>query len=238
MESLFKKNVLIIGATGGIGSETAKLIQSSQANVFITGRDYSKLQENAQSLNIPTEQVFEMDITNPHAVQEVADEIHSQIAQLDIIINAAGIGIIKPLDQLTYEDFDQTINVNLKGAFYVFKSFLPPMKAAKKGLIINIPGVLGKTPMMGAGAYAASKYGINGLTKSIREELRRTEVRITNIYLGGVDTPFWNNIDLRVQRNKFITQKEAAKSIWFLCQQPRSGVVSEMVIQPFNHQAI
>ena len=112
------------------------------------------------------------------------------------------------------------------------------MKAKKEGLIINIPGVLGKAPMAGAGAYSASKYGINGLVKSVREELKRTNIRITNIYLGGVDTPFWDNIDMKVRREKFITEKEAAKSIWFLCQQPKSGVVSEMVIQPFNHQVI
>lgn len=238
MESLFKKNVLIVGATGGIGQETARLVKSSGAQVFITGRNASRLQAVAAALELSPQQVFEMDITDPASVQGVADQIHAQIGQLDIMVNAAGIGIIKPLESLTYEDFDQTIAVNLKGTFNLLKSFLPPMKAAKKGLIVNIPGVLGKTPMNGAGAYSASKYGVNGLVKSVREELKRTEVRITNLYLGGVDTPFWDNIDMRVQKDKFITQKEAAKSVWFVCQQPRSGVVSEMVIQPFNHQAI
>ena len=124
------------------------------------------------------------------------------------------------------------------GAFYVVKSFLEPLKLKKTGLIINIPGVLGKTPMAGAAAYSASKYGLNGMMKSIREELKRTEIRITNIFLGGTDSAFWDTIDLRVQRDKFISAEEAAKSIWFLCQQPSSGVVSEMVLQPFNHQAI
>lgn len=238
MESLFKKNVLIVGATGGIGQEAARLIKGSGAQVFVTGRDASRLQATAAALELTDNQVFQMDITDPTAVQAVADRIHAQVGQLDILVNAAGIGIIKPIEKLTYEDFDQTIAVNLKGTFNLLKSFLPPMKAAKKGLIVNIPGVLGKSPMAGAGAYAASKYGINGLVKSVREELKRTEVRITNLYLGGVDTPFWDSIDLRVQKDKFITQKEAAKSVWFICQQPRSGVVSEMVIQPFNHQAI
>ena len=238
MESLYKKKVLIIGATGGLGQETAKLVKSSNANLFITGRNATALQEVGESLGLDNDHTFQLDITQPSAVEAVAAQIHQQIGQLDIVINAAGIGIIKPLEKLTYEDFDQTIDVNLKGTFYLLKAFIPPMKTAKKGLFINIPGVLGKTPMAGAGAYAASKYGINGLVKSIREELRRTEVRISNIYLGGVDSPFWDNIDMRVNRAKFIQVKEAARAIWFLCQQPRSGVVSEMVIQPFNHQAI
>ncbi|MEL7341042.1 MAG: SDR family NAD(P)-dependent oxidoreductase, partial [Bacteroidota bacterium] len=98
--------------------------------------------------------------------------------------------------------------------------------------------VLGKAPMAGAAAYAASKYGLNGMLKSVREELKRTQVRITNVYLGGVNSAFWDDIDLRVPHDKMITPQEAARSIWFLCQQPSSSVVSEMVLQPFYHQAI
>lgn len=235
---LANKKVLLVGATGGIGEEALKLLKGSQANVFITGRDKTKLDELAREYQVPNDQVFRMDVCQEEEVNQVAQAIHQKIPKLDILINAAGIGIIKPLDKLTSEEFGRTLDVNLKGAFHLFRAFLPPMKEAKKGMIINMPGVLGKTPMAGAAAYAASKYGLNGLTKSIREELRRTEVRITNIYLGGTDTPFWDEIDLRVNRDKFVTAKEAGRAIWFLCQQPSSGVVSEMVLQPFNHQAI
>lgn len=108
------------------------------------------------------------------------------------------------------------------------------MKAQKKGLIVNIPGVLGKVPMAGAAAYSASKYGLTGMMQRIREELKRTDIRITSLFLGGVDSPFWDTIHLRVQRDKMIIAEEAAKAIWFLCQQQ----VREMVLQPFNNQAI
>ncbi|MEM0993939.1 MAG: SDR family oxidoreductase [Bacteroidota bacterium] len=238
MELLQNKNVLIVGATGGIGAESTRLIKHNKANVFITGRDESKLREIASQNGIPDTQVFALDITNAAAVEAVGQKIHEQIGQLDVLVNAAGMAIIKPLESMTFEDFNTVIDVNLKGTFHLIKVFLPPMKAVKKGLVVNIPGVLGKTPMAGAAAYSASKYGINGMLKSVREELRRTNVRITNLYLGGVDSPFWDTIDMRVNRDKFITAKEAAKAVWFLCQQPTSGVVSEMVIQPFNHQAI
>lgn len=238
MEMIANKKVLVVGATGGIGAETVKLLKTSQANLFITGRDSTKLAELAQEHDISPNQVFTMDITDEAAVNQVAKKIFAIVPKIDIVVNAAGIGIIKPIDALTGEEFSRTIDVNLKGTFYLFKAFLPAMKEAKKGLFINLPGVLGKTPMAGASAYSASKYGVNGLTKSIREELRRTEVRITNIYLGGTDTPFWDEIDMKVNRGKFVTAKEAARAIWFLCQQPNSGVVSEMVLQPFNHQAI
>lgn len=238
MENISGKNILIVGASGGIGAESAILLKQSGANLFLTGRDINKLQVLNEKLRLPVNQVLQMDITNENQVADVAQQIHSIVPQLDILINASGIGIIKPLEQLSVAEFHQSLNVNLVGTFSLMKHFLPPMKAVKQGLIINLPGVLGKTPMAGASAYAASKYGLNGMMKSLREELKRTRIRITNIYMGGVDTPFWDNIDLRVQRDKFITAKEAARTVWFLCQQPDSGVVSEMVLQPFNHQAI
>lgn len=238
MEKLSEKNVLIVGATGGIGGETVKLLKQSGANIFITGRDSDKLNTIGTYNNISDDNVFTADISKPDEVEALAEQYFSQNETIDVLVNAAGVGIIKPLEQLADDDFLQSINYNLFGAFLLLKAFVPKMKEQKKGLIINIPGVLGKTPMAGAAAYTASKYGLNGMLKSVREELKRTEVRITNLFLGGVDTPFWDTIDLRVQKDKFIVAEEAAKAIWFLCQQPTSGVVSEMVIQPFNHQAI
>ena len=179
-----------------------------------------------------------MDITDENSVNTTIQQILSITPVIDILVNAAGIGIIKPLETLTTADFDHTLQINLFGSFYLSKAILPAMKLVKKGLIINIPGILGKVPMAGAAAYSASKYGLVGMMQSIREELKRTDIRITNLFLGGVDSAFWDNIDLRVQREKMIQSEEAAKAIWFLCQQPLSGVVSEMVLQPFNHQAI
>lgn len=238
MESIKDKNVFIIGATGGIGAATARLLKMSGAKLFLAARDADKLTQLAEELDVEPSHRFVVDITNFEQLKKVANSVHEEVGSVDILINATGLGIIKPIELLTEEDFMQTLQVNLVGAFYLLKSFLEPMKEKKKGLIINIPGVLGKTPMAGAVAYSASKYGLNGMMKSVREELKRTDIRITNVFLGGTDTPFWENIDLRVQKDKFVTAEEAAKSIWFLCQQPSSGVVSELVLQPFNHQAI
>jgi NADP-dependent 3-hydroxy acid dehydrogenase YdfG len=238
MEKLTNKTVLIVGASGGIGTETAKLLKQSGANLLLTGRNMTKLHTTADAVGIPAHHRYALDVAVPEQVDAVAASIHAEFGHIDILINASGIGIIKPLETLTHEDFTRSLNVNLVGAFNLLKAFLPPMKEQKKGLVINLPGVLGKTPMAGAAAYSASKYGLNGMLKSVREELKRTDIRITNIYLGGTDTGFWDTIDMRVQRDKFVTAEEAAKAIWFLCQQPASGVVSEMVLQPFNHQAI
>jgi short-subunit dehydrogenase len=236
MDSLKNKKVLIVGATGGIGAHLVKLINNSGAQVWIAGRQLAKLNLIAETNQLPASQILEVDLSNTDAVQSFVKKIENEA--FDIYINAAGIGIIKPLNQLAVADMQLSYQVNVLSTFEIVKAILPKMIEVKKGLIINIPGILGKIPMSGAAAYCASKYALVGMMQSIREELKRTEIRITQVYLGGVDSPFWDNIDLRVQRDKMIQAEEAAKSIWFLCQQPSSGVVSEMVLQPFNHQAI
>lgn len=238
METVKGKNILIAGATGGIGSKAAKLLQQSGANIFITGRTADKLLTIQEELQLPANKTFVADLSNPDQVQQLASAFFSVYPTIDVLVNASGIGIIKSMDNLSEVEFLRTLNYNLYAPFLLCKNFLPSMKEQKKGLIINIPGVLGKVPMAGAAAYSASKYGLVGMMQSIREELKRTDIRITNLFLGGVDSAFWDTIDLRVQREKMIVAEEAAKAIWFLCQQPASGVVSEMVLQPFNHQAI
>jgi NADP-dependent 3-hydroxy acid dehydrogenase YdfG len=236
MEQLKNKNILLLGATGGIGANLLKLLTNSGANVWMAGRQLDKLQALSQENNIPNERVLQVDLADAQAVQLFIEKISA--ISFDTFINAAGIGVIKPLDQLQISEMQLSLQVNVLSIFEIVKSILPKMIEVKKGLIINIPGILGKTPMSGAAAYCASKYALVGMMQSIREELKRTEIRITQVYLGGVDSPFWDTINLRVQREKMIQAEEAAKSIWFLCQQPTSGVVSEMVLQPFNHQVI
>jgi short-subunit dehydrogenase len=238
METIKNKNILVVGATGGIGSELVKLLKSSGADLFITGRNENKLNQIALQHQIEESCCYAGDLTQKDNIIQLNQKYFNRYTTIDFLINTSGIGIIKSSEQLTEEEFLQTLMLNVYSPFMIIKSFLPSMKETKKGLIIHVPGVLGKVPMLGSAAYSASKYGLVGMLQSIREEIKRTEIRITNLFMGGVDSPFWDNIDLRVQKDKMITSEEAAKAIWFLCQQPTSGVISEMVLQPFNHQAI
>lgn len=238
MNSLKGKHILIAGATGSIGSLAAKLLAGSGARLFLAGRNGEKLSQVAGECGVPPGHTFTLDFSDPAKVNELREKYFAGFPVIDILINASGVGIIKPMESLTEEDFMQSLQDNLFAPFLLVKAFLPSMKELKTGLVINIPGVLGKVPMAGAAAYSASKYGLVGMMQSIREELKRTDVRITNLFLGGVDSAFWDTIDLRVQREKMIKAEEAARAIWFLCQQPAGAVVSEMVLQPFNHQAI
>ena len=173
MEILANKKILIVGATGGLGRETAQLIKNSQGKIICTGRNTDKLKQLGNDLNLDPKALIPMDITNPMDVERATEQVFEQFNRLDILINATGVGIVKPFEDLSYDDFQKTLDVNLKGTFHLVKNFIPKMKAEKKGLFINIPGVLGKVPMAGAVAYAASKYGVNGMMKSLREEAKK-----------------------------------------------------------------
>jgi len=238
MDKIKGKHILITGASGDIGRALAVQLHSSGAILYLSGRDSQRLTDVAATCAVPPERIFPADLRLSGSVKTMAEKVHKLTPQLDIIIHAAGIGIIKPLEQLTEEDLRTSMETNFYSFFHLMKEFLPPMKNSGKGLVINIPGVLGKTPMAGASVYAAAKYALNGFIKSVREELKRTEIRISEVFLGGVDSAFWDTIDMRVQRDKMIKPEDAARAIWYLCQQPSSGVVSELVLQPFNHQAI
>jgi len=112
MESLRGKNVLIVGATGDIGMHTARLLQGSGASLFLSGRDSVALQSFAQSIGVPAAQYFAADLQESPAVAELAQRYFSAFPTIDILINASGIGVIKPIETLSEEEMMQTLQIN------------------------------------------------------------------------------------------------------------------------------
>lgn len=102
------------------------------------------------------------------------------------------------------------------------------------------PGILGKAVMKNTSVYSASKFAVAGLTKALVEEQRRGAVKFTLLYLGGVDTEFWDNprVDMRVQKDKMLTTQEVAKAVYYAASQPSLSVLNEIVIQPESHQIV
>mgnify|MGYP000498137082 CR=1 FL=1 len=228
---IFMSNTLITGATSGIGHELAARLIARGDSVFLTGRSSEKLQ-NFGSPHLAA------DLTSPGAAEKIVNGAVDAMGSIDAVIHCAGIGLIKPAADTTDAEFTHVMNVNTRATFLLARESCRVMAAAKKGLFITIPGILGKAPMRNASAYVASKYAVTGMIKCFAQEYQRSGIRFCLFHLGGVDSPFWDNIAMAVQREKMIPVSTAADLILQAIDAPPHLVLSEVVMQPESHQLI
>lgn len=230
------KVTVIVGATGGIGSALAEKLAAAGSKLVLAARNERKLAELASTLAglTPTLPV-PTDITQPQQVASLMQQAAAQFDKIDVLVNAAGAGVMKQFNKLTPEDLDAMLEVNLKGSFYTTQAAANLMKENRSGHICNIIGILGKHPMAMAAAYSASKYGAVGFSKCMAEEVRRYGIKMTLCYFGGVDTPFWDNVSLKVDRRKMLRPQTAVEAIWFALTAEPQAVPFEINIQPESH---
>ena len=234
------KTALIVGASRGIGRASAELFAKAGANVVISARNESELMEAEFALNNIGGETLALaaDAAIEADVKVLVDESINKFGAIDYLIHAAGAGILKPFGDLTAEDLDFLLTANVKTAFNVLQAVLPKMAENKFGRVVAIPGILGKAPMMQASAYCAAKYALTGMIKCLKDEYKRYGIRFSLMHFGGVDSPFWNNILMKVQRDKMLSIDAAANAVFFAATQTGEGVMSEIVLMPENHQLV
>jgi NADP-dependent 3-hydroxy acid dehydrogenase YdfG len=236
---LQNKVVVITGAGRGIGKAAAHLFAKEGAKVVLASRTKSDLDSLAKDLfdHYDTDTLISVcDVTKSAEVKALIDKTVETFGSVDILLNSAGVGHLKPVTELSVEEFDEMIDVNLKGTFYASKFASEVMVKQKSGYIINLPGILGKAVMRMSSGYSASKYGVTGLSKAMTQDLMRDGVKITLLHLGGVDSTFWDKITMRVQRDKMLSVGLAAEMVLMAATQPASFVLGEIVLQPDSHQ--
>lgn len=230
--------VVVVGATGGIGTALVSQLAAVGAKLVLVARDAVKLQElvnhveddyDAEAIAIPT------DITQYAQVETMVQQAIAKFEQIDVLVNAAGAGIMKQFLRLEPQDIDQMLDLNLKGNLYTSQAVANVMKDRKIGHICNVIGILGKHPMAMATAYCASKFGAVGFSKCMADELRRYGIKVTLFYFGGIDSPFWDQVSLKVDRSKMLTTETAANAIMFALSADPQAVPMEINIQPESH---
>jgi NAD(P)-dependent dehydrogenase (short-subunit alcohol dehydrogenase family) len=226
-------NVLITGASSGVGAELARRLAVRGDSLYLSGRSEDKLKNLGLNASI-----FAGDLTSPGAAEKLVVSAISKLGSLDVVIHCAGIGLIKPAADTTDAEFTHVMNVNTRAAFLLARETCKAMAAARKGLFITIPGILGKAPMRNASAYVASKYALTGMIKCFAREYQRSGLRFCLFHLGGIDTPFWDQIQMAVQRDKMIPVSTAADLILQAIDAPPHLVLSEVVMQPESHQLL
>ena len=232
-----EKVVVIVGATGGIGRATAQTLAKSGYPLVLAARDQAALdvvEQSCQELGADGVLSIPVDITVKSQVEALFAKAKDHYGQVDVVINSAGMGRLKPIQTLTEEEFDQMIALNLKGTFLVSQAAALAF-GATGGHIFNIPGILGKHPMATAAGYCASKFGVVGLTKSMALDLKRANVHFTLLYLGGIDSPFWDEAGMKVQRDRMLRPEQVASAIAFALSLESPAIPTELVIQPESH---
>ena len=190
MSDINIRTALITGASSGIGAAIAGRLAEQGVRVALAARSEEKLREVAAGLPAGSESmIVPADVGDEEQVRHMVAETEKRFGAIDLLVNNAGFGIFKPIVELTAEEFDGIIRVNLRGAFLCMKYTLPGMYERERGTVVNISSVAGKHGFAGGGAYCSSKFGLMGLTECVFQEARTHNVRIVTISPGSVDTP-------------------------------------------------
>jgi len=224
--NLKKKNqrtALITGSTRGIGKETALLLLQKELNVIISSRSQQSVDNVIQEIydKFPSKKDnilgIKCDVSQQSDVKSVVDVSVKTFGKIDVLVNNAGIVYFKSIMDTTEEEWDNTIDTNLKGIFLFTKEVLPYMLENKSGSIINVSSGAGKSGFPNLSAYCASKFGVIGFTESIANEVADNNVKVMTICPGGVDTNMIEDIvdnGYTLSNRKLMKPEQVANKIY------------------------
>lgn len=228
-----QNNIWITGASSGIGKAAAKEFARTGAKVFISSRRKSELERVNNELkdeNLSAE-IFPCNIASSSNVEQTAKKILAN-NQIDCLINNAGITSFKLAEENSINEIDDIIHTNLLGPIYAIKSVLPSMIKQGGGTIINILSVVTKKVFTKSTAYSASKHGLIGYTNSLREEVRKHNIRIINVIPGATQTAMWSPEMRDKYGDRMMSADEIANVIVWLYLQKGNIVTEEIVLRP------
>jgi len=224
---------LVTGAGRGIGAAIARRLATLGASTVLCGRTRGQLEQTALSINTggSRAEVMECDVTLLQSVEALAKNIEARFGRIDILVNNAGIGgFSRPLHELTPQAWDQILDTNLRGVYYTIRAFAPLMIRARTGHIINVSSLSGKNPLPNGAAYAASKWGLNGLTYSVAEELRPHNIRVSVICPGSTHTDLSPHAGKDPSR--MLQPDDVSHIVAMLVTQAPQSFVSEVLLRP------
>jgi short-subunit dehydrogenase len=197
-EQLKNKNIVITGASGGIGAEIARLCAKNGANLILLARSLDKLQELQnvlqQEYNVNV-RIFQLDVSDTEKVTEVFSRIFEEIDHIDILVNNAGFGVFREAHEAVMDEIKGMFNVNVIGLMACTSMVLPKMRQRRFGHIINIASQAGKIATPKSSVYSATKHAVLGYTNALRMEVSDYNVQVTSVNPGPIATNFFNIAD-------------------------------------------
>jgi 3-oxoacyl-[acyl-carrier protein] reductase len=227
-KKLAEKIALVTGGGHGIGAAIAARLSNIGATTLICGRNRARLEQTAERIQCES---LVCDVTDWNSVVAMAQQIQETFSRLDILVNNAGVGDFGgPLHAMPLENWDAVLNTNLRAVFYTTRAFVPLMISTGGGDIINISSIAGKNPLPNGAAYAASKWGLNGLSYSMAEELRGHKIRVAVICPGSTNTELSPHEGK--DPNRILQPDDVAHVVAMLVTQSPQSFASEVVLRP------
>lgn len=243
MGKLTGKVALVTGASSGIGEATARVLAAEGAKVVAAARRTDRLQQLAKEIEAGGGEVLLVtaDVRSEADCERMVAETIARFGQIDILVNNAGVMLLGPIVGADTEDWRRMIDTNVMGLLYCCHKALPHMRAQGSGHIVNISSVAGRTAVLNAGVYNASKWALGGFSESLRQEVYKDRIRVTLIEPGAVATELRNHITVPhiredveawAQSMEQLKSEDIAEAILYaVTQHPRVNV-NEILIRP------
>ncbi|QEC52863.1 NADP-dependent 3-hydroxy acid dehydrogenase YdfG [Anseongella ginsenosidimutans] len=236
MNPIEGKIILVTGAGRGLGAAICKTLSAEGGTTILTdiqpqGLESTLKEIKGQGCNARS---FIMDVGNEESVQEVMEKVIAEYGGLDIVINNAGIDYTKSIEELSLDEWDRVMSVNLRGPFIISKAAFPHLRKSGRGHIVNIVSTACKRTWANASAYHASKWGLLGFTHAMHVEARKENIKVTAVVAGGMQTPFildrFPETDLKFLQDP----QNVADTIRYVLSQPAETVIPEIMVIPMT----
>ncbi len=231
-----KSITIISGASRGIGRAIAQKLAKTGHFVILLARNREELEDleleidesGGKALAIPC------DVSDEKSVNEAVAEVVKNFGRIDAVIANAGLGAFGNAENLTAADFDQMMNVNVKGTFLLAKAAAPHMKKAQKGHFVAIASDVSKRTFAGGSLYCASKFAQDAFIQSLRREVRKDGIKVSGIFPGLVDTFFHGRSEGDERQNAYLSPRDIAEAVAYVVNAPAHVVVDELMIHPIS----
>jgi short-subunit dehydrogenase len=228
-----KAGIWITGASSGIGIATVKEFVSVGCNVFASARRVNELNRLIKNENQDKIGIYPCNVASRVNVDKTFKNISGEY-NINCLINSAGITSFKSADENTVKEIEEVINTNLLGSIYTIKAVLPHFKMIGGGTIINVLSVVTKKTFTNSSAYTASKMGLLGYAKVLREEVREHNIRVINVIPGATDTPIWSREMRDENSERMMSPDSIARLMVSTFLQTDNLVVEDIVVRPLQ----
>jgi len=222
------KRYLITGASRGIGRAIAEKLAAKDVELLLHGRDTVALAETRKAVEPQCAKVTLLiyDLATPHGVSDLIAEIGR--APINLLVNNAGVAVVKPFTEITQIEWEQTVGVNITAPFLLTQRFVPRMPPGSS--VVNILSVAAKTAFPNWSAYCMSKFALEGFSRCVREELRDRKIRVTNVYPSATDTEIWDRVEGTWPREKMMSATQVADAVAFALARPTDTLVENIML--------